>query len=261
MASLRDEIGDFVGIPNSFMEDRRQTAESRVVFMVLRYHTHKKTKRAFPGYETIMDESGLSRQKTAAGIKVLVETGWLVKHKQFAKVTEYELRYPATSVSSTEELREEAPIVPPANAVSSTEEQPPLSITEQEGSTKIDIAPATSRKSKPYPKRRTWPRAISLFFGVTNLAPMQQLWPEIERVLGDNPDPGRLRKCYVEWLRRGYRENALGWLEWYEYSVIPPQRGDNGRRNQNQAHAVNQSGLNPDNGAPRKKLFKERPHD
>lgn len=126
---------------------------------------------------------------------------------------------------------------------------------------KIESVGTQRRRPAPYPKRISWPRYISLFFAVTNSPPMQQLWPEIERVLGDNPDPGRLRKCYVEWLRRGYRENALGWLEWYEYGVIPPQRGDNGRRNQTQAYAVNQPGINPNNGAPRKKLFKERPHD
>src|SRR5688572_12226302 len=127
MASLRDEIGDFVGIPVSFVEDDRQTAESRVVFMVLRYHTNRKRKRAFPGYETIMREAGLSRQKTAAGINVLVKTGWLLRHKQFARKTEYELRYPSGSYSSTEELTQGAPIVPPANVVSSTMEQPPYS--------------------------------------------------------------------------------------------------------------------------------------
>lgn len=129
MASLRDEIGDFVAVPVSFMEDDQQTAESRVVFLVLRFHTNRRRKRAFPGYETIMRESGLSRQKTAAGIKVLVETGWLVKHKVFAKNTEYELRYPSPSYSSTEELREAPAIVPPANVDSSTMEQPPLSVT------------------------------------------------------------------------------------------------------------------------------------
>jgi len=145
MASLRDEIGDFVGIPISFMEDTKQTAESRVVFMVLRYHTNKKSKRAFPGYETIMTESGLSRQKTAEGIKILVGTGWLVKHKKFAKVTEYELCYPGRSYSSTGELRQDVPIVPPANAVSSAREQPP-SYPEQDQSTKIN-------KDQPKPRR------------------------------------------------------------------------------------------------------------
>lgn len=135
MASLRDEIGDFVGIPVSFMEDANQSAESRVVFMVLRYHTNKKSKRAFPGYDTIMRESGLSRQKTAEGIKILVKTGWLVKHKQFAKVTEYELRYPAAALSSPAELQQEAALVPPANVVSSAGEQPPY-MSEQDRSNK-----------------------------------------------------------------------------------------------------------------------------
>jgi len=149
MASLRDEIGDFVGIPISFMEDTKQTAESRVVFMVLRYHTNKKSKRAFPGYETIMTESGLSRQKTAEGIKVLVGTGWLVKHKQFAKVTEYELRYPTRALSSTEELQQDAPLVPPTNIVSSVSEQPPYS-PEQDRSNKIKEKQPKPRKKEVY---------------------------------------------------------------------------------------------------------------
>lgn len=126
---------------------------------------------------------------------------------------------------------------------------------------KIEIGSTPRRRSAPYPKRQTWPRYISLFFGVTNMAPMQQLWPDIERALGENPDPGRLRKCYVEWLRRGYRNNALGWLDWYEHNDIPPQRGDNGRRNQHYPNAIPQSGINPNPGAPRKKIFREKPHD
>jgi len=165
MASLKDEIGDFVGIPHSFMEDTKQTAESRVVFMVLRYHTNRKSKRAFPGYATIMAESGLSRQKTAAGIKILTETGWLVKHKKFAKVTEYEIRYPTTRYSSTEELREGAAIVPPANAVSSTEEQPPYS-SEQDQSNKRDArirAPEPPIKSQPPFRTQRFTEALAEF--------------------------------------------------------------------------------------------------
>lgn len=137
MPSLRDEIGDFVGIPILFLEDEQQTAESRVVFMILRYHTNRKRKRAFPGYETIMREAGLSRQKTAAGLDVLERTGWLVKHRKFARKTEYELRYPSAAYSSTEELRETAPIVPPANVVSSTMERPPLNINNKIEDNKI----------------------------------------------------------------------------------------------------------------------------
>lgn len=150
MPSLRDEIGDFVGIPLSFIEDDQQTAESRVVFMILRYHTNRKRKRAFPGYETIMRETGLSRQKTAAGIKVLVVTGWLVKHKQFSKATEYEIRYPSSAVSSPVELTQDAPLVPPANAVSSATEQPPYSDNKIE-SNKIRERDGFQRQEKPRP--------------------------------------------------------------------------------------------------------------
>lgn len=123
MASLKDEIGDFVAIPHSFIEDDQQTAESRVVFMILRYHTNRRRKRSFPGYETIMRETGLSRQKTAEGIAVLAKTGWLVKHRQFGRATEYELRYPAGHDSSTGELSEGVTIVPPADHDSSTGER------------------------------------------------------------------------------------------------------------------------------------------
>lgn len=156
MASLRDEIGDFVGIPNSFVEDDKQTAGSRVVFMLLRYHTHRKRKRAFPGFETLMRETGLSRQKTAAAIKVLVESGWLVKHKRFADTTEYELRFPEAACSSTMELRQDAPLVPLWNDVSSTMEPTPLITTKTEF-TKID-APIRSNgyKKKLKPPEEKW---------------------------------------------------------------------------------------------------------
>lgn len=120
MASLKDEIGDFVAIPLSFIEDDHQTAESRVVFMVLRYHTNRRRKRSFPGYETIMRETGLKRNKTAEGLAVLEKTGWLVKHRQFGRASEYELRYPERHDSPTGKLSQASTIVSQADHDSPT---------------------------------------------------------------------------------------------------------------------------------------------
>lgn len=120
------------------------------------------------------------------------------------------------------------------------------------------------RTPTPYPKRSEWPRHVQMYFTVTERAPARPVWPLIEQRMGQNPDPARLRECYATWLDRGHKEWNNGWLDWYVTGI--PERvtygqHHNGRRNQNQAYAVNQSGLNSDNGAPRKKLFKERPHD
>jgi len=135
--TLRDEIGEFTAIPDTFLKDRKQTPESRLIFVYLRYHRNGKTKRAFPGYQTLIKESGLSRQKVAKGIAVLNDTGWLVKHKQFAKCTEYELRYPER-LSSIVELRDEPALVPPRNSLSSIVELPPLSIPEPDRSNQTE---------------------------------------------------------------------------------------------------------------------------
>lgn len=83
-----------------------------------------------------------------------------------------------------------------------------------------------SKPQKPskYPDKRDWPRYVSLFFAITNIAPLHQLWPEIETKMGSNPDPKKLRACFVEWIGRGYRANNIGWLDWY-VDGIPPRQG------------------------------------
>lgn len=211
MPSLRDEIGDFVGIPVSFMEDTEQTAESRVVFMVLRYHTNRKRKRAFPGYETIMRESGLSRQKTAAGIKALVSTGWLVKHKQFSRATEYEIRYPSSCVSSTGELTQPATLVPPANAVSSATEQPPLR------DNKIEF----NKIEKP--RQKDSDEAHDAKAPKYSIAEMEHPPPDVmsairSEIVGKYPDIP-YEKFYVKWWRKAYRLGGVGRKKWEDATV------------------------------------------
>lgn len=128
MASLRDEIGDFTAIPNDFITDDRQTPESLCVFVFLRFHTNKRTKTAFPSYETLIGETKLSRQKLAAALALLDKTGWVVKQKRFGASTLYRIRMSDSHSSSTMEQLEAATVVPLWNNSSSTMEQPPLDI-------------------------------------------------------------------------------------------------------------------------------------
>jgi len=216
--TLRDEIGDFTAIPNDFIEDKKQTAESRLMFMLLRYHTNRKKKRAFPGYDRLIKETGLSRQKVAKGIKVLESTGWLVKHKVFSKNTEYELRYPER-LSSTMEQRQEAPLVPLRNSLSSTMEQPPLSTDN-----KIDLN-KTEKICADKPRRPQIPSEILLFQDIVGKPPKRELYTVVIEAIGINPDRDRLLACRREWLTRGYNEFSLIWLtQWYRTGI--PERGN-----------------------------------
>lgn len=193
MASLRDEIGDFVGIPHSFIEDDQQTAESRVVLMILRYHTNRKRKRSFPGYETIMRETGLSRQKTAAGIKVLVGTGWLVKHRLFGDKSEYEIRFPPPGDSSTMELSQAPTIVPQGNVDSSTMEQ------HSNDTNKIEYN-KIKNTDPPVSPKRSYKDPVVL---VTEPTDGQELIRFLEEKNGDLPFPGKEAKA-VKWLLQRY---------------------------------------------------------
>lgn len=224
--TLRDEIGDFTAIPNDFIEDKKQIPESRILFMYLRYHTNRKKKRAFPGYDLLIKETGLSRQKVAKGLKILETTGWMVKHKLFAQKTEYELRYPVR-LSSTMEQREEAALVPLWNASSSIVEQPPLSTENKTDLNQTEETATPSlkpQKSTPYPARKDWPKHVAIYFAVTNRAPAQPVWPLIAQRMGPEPNIERLRECYVAWMDRGFKEFNNGWLDWYT-NGIPERKG------------------------------------
>lgn len=94
MGRLKDQIGNFTGVPNSFLSESGQTPASRLLLVYLRFHTNNKSDTAMPGYDVLIKETGLSRQKVAGGLDVLVSTGWLVKNKRFGRSTEYSIQYP-----------------------------------------------------------------------------------------------------------------------------------------------------------------------
>lgn len=114
----------------------------------------------------------------------------------------------------------------------------PLSdLTETTTETTLPIRP---KKSGKYPHKKLWPRYISLFFAVTNFAPMQQLWPTIETSMGPTPDLRRLKACYVAWVSRGYNPKAIIWLDWYANNSIPERfnNGGNGAGKNDQPHFI-----------------------
>lgn len=230
-SSLRDEIGDFVGIPNSFIEDDNQTAESRVVFMLLRYHTHRKRKRAFPGFDTLMRETGLKRQKTAEGIAVLVKTGWLVKHRQFGRPTEYELRYPD---SSTGELSEGRTIVPQADHDSSTGGSSPLITTKTEF-TKMD----RSGRSNGYKKPKTLKYLIAEFEDPDVFDPGHAFRDYLHSLFPALPVDEFYKLWYLSRFRQGGIKGHLGksaTIEHYQADMELFFRNCEGRENGNGFH-------------------------
>ena len=60
-----------------------------------------------------------------------------------------------------------------------------------------------------------------MFRSVTGHLPPEVLRDEIATRLGPRPDGRKLSACYQEWLRRGYKQYGLGWLDWYETGIPP----------------------------------------
>lgn len=102
---LVDEIGQFASVPFSFLETKGISPYARCIFLFLRMHTNSKTKTAFPSYETLRLETGMTKRKISAALSELETGGWLVKQRRFAETTEYTLTIPKPALSNTVETK------------------------------------------------------------------------------------------------------------------------------------------------------------
>jgi len=81
------------------------------------------------------------------------------------------------------------------------------------------------------PKKFSDPRfghvAYSAFYSVTNRKPNKAIVDLIIEIIGDSPDMPMLKKCYTEWIARGYNPQAYKWLEWYRDGIPDPIKKKN----------------------------------
>ncbi len=141
---LVDEIGQFASVPFSFLETKGISPYARCIFLFLRMHTNSKTKTAFPSYETLRAETGMTKRKISNALSELETAGWLVKQRRFADTTEYTLTIPKPALSNT-----------PETAISNTVETA-LSNTVETNAPYRELdrstRKSTSHQKKPRPK-------------------------------------------------------------------------------------------------------------
>lgn len=93
--SLYDEIGQFVGVPRYFMDNGKHlTLNAKWLYVTLLSFKNQKTKKTFPAYPAIMEQSGLSRQAVAAALKELEHFHWITKKRNFSRASDYHLTCP-----------------------------------------------------------------------------------------------------------------------------------------------------------------------
>jgi len=94
-SKLSDKIGQFVTIPHSVVKMIPIIgAEAMTLFVYLRYRTNSKTGDAFPSYDTIQDETKLTRRRIAKALRVLLSVGLIERKRRFSKSTVYTLVLP-----------------------------------------------------------------------------------------------------------------------------------------------------------------------
>lgn len=67
--------------------------------------------------------------------------------------------------------------------------------------------------------------AILAVRSATSRYPKKELWDEIIRFLGDSPDVEKIRGCYLEWIKRGYKPINFAWLFDWTVTGIPEKGG------------------------------------
>lgn len=102
---LVDKIGHFITIPHSVMQMLAQIGpDAFTLFAYLRYRTNNETEVAFPGYDLIEKDTGLTRRRIAGAIRTLEAAGLLHRQRRFSASTIYTLLLPdvATRTISTD---------------------------------------------------------------------------------------------------------------------------------------------------------------
>lgn len=76
------------------------------------------------------------------------------------------------------------------------------------------------RKREPEADPLSQHPAIKAMRGVLRKYPSRELWPDLAKALGDQPNFERLLRCRKEWLAIGFNPQSYKWLAWYRPGVL-----------------------------------------
>lgn len=95
MSKLSDKIGQFTTIPNSVIAMWPVIGlDAMALFLYLRYRTNSQSEIAFPSYDTIHSDTGLTRRRIAIAIRTLEKYGLVERKRRFSGSTIYTLKMP-----------------------------------------------------------------------------------------------------------------------------------------------------------------------
>lgn len=117
---LSDKIGRFVAIPHSFVEDMPNLPQCAIaLFLYLRYKANISTDEAFPSYESIERDTGMTRPTISKALKALINRQWIKARRRFSSSTIYEICIPPISKKSLlMDDKNELPVVKNFNCIS-----------------------------------------------------------------------------------------------------------------------------------------------
>ncbi len=110
-SKLVDRIGQFTTIPNAVIELWPKIGiDAMALFLYLRYRTNSQTETAFPSFDTISADTGMTRKRIAQAARKLESAGLVTRKRRFGASTLYILKMPDTFAISNDAGLMEAPI-------------------------------------------------------------------------------------------------------------------------------------------------------
>lgn len=146
------------------------------------------------------------------------ETGALVNRRMVKDETLRQIRTEAGKKGGNPVLVKQKPTKPQPK-VEANGNHPPKQKSTPSSSSSTSISSSDKKKEiradKP-PDPRVQHPAIQAVWKVRGKYPLKDLWDLIIGTLGDEPDVGRMKDCFVKWRARGFNSENYGWLtDWY----------------------------------------------
>ncbi len=152
MSKLSDEIGQFASIPHTVIKMCPEiTADGLALFTYLRYRTNHDTGDAFPSYDTIQKDTGMSRRRIARALRALIDAGVATRKRRFSGSTIYSLVMPKPPISRNAALMDSSissSVALPLVAMRHTNK---IETTKKETKKKKDRATPSKQRSEPHP--------------------------------------------------------------------------------------------------------------
>ena len=229
-SQLYDSIGGFVTIPNTVMELLPAIGvDAFTLFAYLRYRTNSQSGVAFPSYDTIQADTGLTRRRIAGAIRALEGAELLDRRRRFGNSTVYTLKMPVVQHPNYSSAHDGLPLVQGVHTIKTDINKTEPIKTESYGAP----APAQPKPPKTQHKKASdpIPEAVQQYRLIANTFPDKATWTNISNTVGNDVERlafwGKVISAYISlgWNKR----NVTGMLEWFYRNELPHLERKNGQ--------------------------------